>query len=94
MRAIAGVIIVLIAIFFLVPMAVGGSTDACQALEKHDVSNTASSVAGGSSGPVYGVMNTIGQMGATGKAASTAEANAHPDTPTPISCTISFWKTL
>jgi hypothetical protein len=94
MRALAGAIIILIAIFFLVPMAVGGSTDACQALEKHNVSNTASNVAGGSSGPVYGVMNTIGQMGATGKVASTSEANAHPDTPTPISCTIAFWKTL
>jgi hypothetical protein len=94
MRITLGAIIVLIAIFFLVPMFAGGSMDACQALEKHNVSNTASSIAGGSSGVVYGVINTIGQAGATGQAASTAEANAHPSTPTAISCTISFWKTL
>jgi hypothetical protein len=94
MRTLVGAIVILIAIFFIVPMAVGGSTNACQALEKHNVSTTASGIAGGSSGPVYGVMNTIGQMGATGQSASTSEANAHPDTPTPISCTISFWKTI
>jgi hypothetical protein len=94
MKTAIGAIIVLIAVFFIVPMAVGGSTNACQALEKHNVSNTASSIAGGSSGPVYGVINTIGQAGATGQTASTTEANAHPDTPTPVSCTVSFWKTL
>jgi len=91
---ILGAIIILIAVFFIVPMAVGGSTNACQALEKHDVSNTASSIAGGSSGPVYGVINTVGQAGATGQTASTTEANAHPNTPTPISCTVSFWQSL
>ncbi len=94
MKTVIGAVIVLIAVFFIVPMAVGGSTNACQALEKHDVSNTASSIAGGTSGPVYGVINTVGQAGATGQAASTAEANSHPDTPTSVSCTVSFWKTL
>jgi len=94
MKTAIGAIIVLIAVFFIVPMAVGGSTNACQALEKHNVSNTASSIAGGSSGPVYGVINTIGQAGATGAATSTAEANAHPNTPSVISCTASYWKSL
>jgi hypothetical protein len=94
MKAALGVIIVLIAVFFAVPMVVGGSTNACQALEKHNVSSTASSIAGGSSGPVYGVINTIGQTGATGQASAAEEANAHPDIPTPVSCTIAFWKTL
>ena len=94
MKIIIGAIIILIALFFLVPMVVGGSTDACQALEKHNVSTTASSIAGGSSGPIYGVINTIGQAGATGQSTSMAEENAHPNTPTSVSCTISFWTSL
>jgi hypothetical protein len=94
MRTAIAAIIVLVALFFVIPMAIGGSTNACQALEKHDVSNTASSIAGGHSGPVYGVINTVGQAGATGAGASTAEANAHPDTPTPVSCTVTFWESL
>jgi len=91
---IAGAIAVLIVLFFAVPMVVGGSTNACQALEKHDVSNTAASIAGGSSGPVYGVINTIGQAGATGQSATASESNAHPNTPTPVSCTVDFWRSL
>ncbi|HUM08165.1 MAG TPA: hypothetical protein VLT37_04735 [Acidocella sp.] len=94
MKTVIGAIVILIAAFFLVPMVVGGSTNACQALEKHNVSNTASSIAGGSSGPIYGAINTIGQLGATGQATSMAEANAHPNTPTSVSCTISFWKSF
>jgi hypothetical protein len=91
---IIGAIVILLAVFFIVPMAVGGSTNACQALEKHNVSNTASSIAGGHSGPIYGVINTIGQAGATGQATASSEAAAHPDTPTPISCTFDFWTSL
>jgi hypothetical protein len=94
MKTLIGAVIILIAVFFLVPMAVGGSTNVCQAVEQHNVSKTASNIAGGSSGPVYGTINTIGQAGATGQATSMAEANAHPNTPTPISCAVSFWKTL
>ena len=94
MKTVLGAIIILIAVFFLVPMVVGGSMNACQALEKHNVSNTASSIAGGSNGPIYGIINAIGQAGATGQAASMAEANAHPHTPTSVSCTFSFWKSL
>jgi len=94
LKVVAGAIIVLIVVFFAVPMAVGGSTNACQALEKHNVSNTASSIAGGNSGVVYGVINTVGQAGATGNVAATSAANSHPDTPTPVSCTVSFWETL
>lgn len=94
MKTLIGAVIVLIAVFFLVPMVVGGSTNLCQAVEQHNVSKTASNIAGGSTGPVYGVINTIGQAGATGQATSMAEANAHPNTPTSISCAVSFWKTL
>jgi len=94
LKIVAGAIILLIVVFFAVPMAVGGSTNACQALEKHNVSNTASSIAGGNSGVVYGVINTVGQAGATGQAAATTESVSHPNTPTPVSCTVSFWETL
>jgi hypothetical protein len=94
MKTVAGAFVMLLALFFLVPMVVGGSINACQALEKHNVSKTASSIAGGSSGPIYGVINTIGQAGATGQSTSMAEANAHPNTPTTVSCTISFWRSL
>ena len=89
MKTIIGAVIVLIAVFFLVPMVVGGSTNLCRAVEQHNVSNAASNIAGGSSGPVYGMMNTIGQAGATGQATRMAEANAHPDIPTSISCAAS-----
>ncbi len=91
---IAGAIVILIALFFIVPMIAGGTTNVCQALESHNVSNAAGSIAGGKSGPVFGVINTIGQAGATGAATSTAEANAHPNTPSVISCTASYWKSL
>ncbi len=94
MRSVIGVIIILIAIFFLVPMAVGGSTNICQAVEKHNVSNTAASVAGGHSGPVYGVVNTVGQAGATGQAAATNADVNHPNLPSPIGCAVSFWKNI
>jgi hypothetical protein len=94
MKITIGIIAILVAVFFFVPMMVGGSANVCQALEKHNVSNTASSIAGGTSGPVYGVINTIGQAGATGQTASAMQANAHPDAPTAISCTVSFWQSL
>jgi hypothetical protein len=94
MRAVLMVAVALAVAFFAIPMVVGGSSNACQALEKYKVSKTASSIAGGNSGPVYGVMNSVGQMGATGQGAAEVEANNHPNTPTPISCTVEFWKSL
>ncbi|MDD2705148.1 MAG: hypothetical protein PHU07_07445 [Acidocella sp.] len=94
MKIILAAVAILIVAFFAVPMIMGGSTNACQALEKYKVSKTASSIAGGNSGPIYGVINTIGQAGATGQGAADVEANNHPNTPTPISCTVEFWKSL
>jgi hypothetical protein len=94
MKIALAVIIALAALFFVVPMVVGGSANVCQALEQHNVSRTASSIAGGSSGPVYGVINTIGQAGATGQAETSMQAAAHPNAPTPISCAVSFWASL
>lgn len=94
MRLIFGAIVVLIVIFFAVPMIAGGSMNACQALEKHNISTAASNIAGGTSGPVYGVINSVGQSFATGQSTSAQEANNHPNTPTAISCTISYWQSL
>lgn len=92
--AIIGIVVIAVAVFFIVPMAAGGSANVCQALEKHDVSNTASNIAGGKSGPVYGVINSVGQSMATGNIAAHSEANAHPNTPTSVSCAASYWKSL
>jgi hypothetical protein len=94
MKIAASIIIVLVAIFFIVPMVAGGSANVCQALEKHNVSSTASNVAGGTSGPVYGVINGVGQSMATGNTEAAKQANDHPDTPTPVSCAASYWQSL
>lgn len=94
MKIVAGIVVLLIAVFFIVPMVAGGSTNVCQALEKHNVSNTASNIAGGTSGPVYGVINTIGQAGATGQAEATKQSVQNPNTPTFVSCTAAYWGTL
>lgn len=91
---IIGVIAVAVAVFFIVPMAAGGSANICQALEKHDVSNTAANITGTNSGPVHDVINSVGQSMATGNMAANSEAKAHPDTPTPVSCAVSYWKSL
>lgn len=94
MKVAAGIIILLIAVFFLVPMIAGGSANICQALEKHNVSSTASNIAGGKSGPVYGVINSVGQNFATGNTEASKQAHDHPDTPTPISCAAAYWQSL
>ena len=94
MKIAAGVIVLLVAIFFIVPMVAGGSTNICQALEKHNVSDTASSIAGGQSGPVYGVINSVGQSMATGNTEANKQASEHPSTPTPVSCAASYWQSL
>jgi hypothetical protein len=94
MKIAAGVIVFLIAAFFFVPMIAGGSTNICQALEKHDVSSAASNIAGGKSGPVYGVINGVGQSMATGNAEAAKQSNDHPDTPTPVSCAARYWQSL
>ena len=91
---IVGVIIIAIAVFFIVPMAAGGSANVCQALEKHNVSNAAANITGTTNGPVHNIINSVGQSMATGNAAAQSEAAAHPDTPTAVSCAASYWKTL
>ncbi len=94
MRGLIGVIVVIIVAFFAVPMVAQGTTNTCQALERHDVSNTATSIAGSNTGVVHNVINSVGQAAATGGVASTAEAQDHPNSPTTVSCTYSYWKSL
>jgi hypothetical protein len=94
MRPLIGAIIVVIAVFFIVPMILGGSVNTCQALEKHVVSGEAANIAGGTSGPVYNTVNNAGQSAATGQIAGTMMAQNHPDAPTGVSCTYYFWKSL
>jgi hypothetical protein len=94
MRGLIGVIVVIIVAFFAVPMVAQGTTNTCQALERHDVSNTATSIAGSNTGVVHNVINSVGQAAATGDVASTAEAQDHPNSPTTVSCTYSYWKSL
>jgi hypothetical protein len=94
MRIAIAAIVALIILYFAVPMIAGGSMNVCQAVEKHNVSTAASNIAGGTSGPVYGVINGVGQSMATGQATSAQEANDHPNTPTAISCATSYWQSL
>jgi hypothetical protein len=94
MRPLIGAIIIVIVVFFAVPMIAGGSVNACQALEKHVVSTQAANIAGGTGGTVYNTINNAGQNAATGQIASTMMAQNHPDAPTPVSCTYYFWKSL
>ncbi len=94
MRFVIGAIIVVIVVFFAVPMIVGGSVNTCQALEKHVVTTQAANIAGGTSGPVYNTINNAGQSAASGQIASTMMAQNHPQTPTGISCTYYFWKSM
>jgi hypothetical protein len=94
MKPLIGAIIVVIAVFFLVPMIAGGSANTCQALEKHVVSTQASNIAGSNSGPVYNTINSAGQSAATGQIASTMMSQNHPDAPTGVSCTYYFWKSM
>jgi hypothetical protein len=94
MKAIIGAIIVVVALFFVVPMVAGGTTNTCQALEKQSVSNAATSIAGSNTGVIHNTINSIGQAGATGDVASQTMAAQHPDTPSPVSCTYYYWKSM
>ena len=94
MRGILAVIILVVIVFFAVPMVSEGTTNTCQALEKHNVSATATNIAGSNTGIVHNVINSVGQAGATGQVASTDASQEHPDTPTPLTCTVNYWKDI
>ncbi len=95
MRGLLAVIVLIVLVFFGVPMVAEGTTNTCQALERHVVSTQAQNIAGGSTtSPTYNAVNSTGQAGATGQVASTMMQQNHPDAPTPLSCTYYFWKSL
>jgi len=94
MKAVIGAIIVVVVLFFAVPMIAAGTTNTCQALESHSVSDTASNIAGSNTGIVHNVINTVGQAGATGQTATATEAEAHPNTPSTVSCTADYWRQM
>ena len=68
LKYILGAVIVLAVVFFAVPIVMGGSTNICQDVESHNVKSAAANIAGSPSGPVYNVINAVGQVGATGNA--------------------------
>ena len=92
--SILGAVAVSVIVFFTVPIIADGNTNICQDVEAHNVKSTASNIAGGSSGPVYNVINSVGQMGATGSEEAAKQSSLHPDTPTLVSCTTAFWESL
>ncbi len=94
LASVIGAIIVLVILFFAVPVIAGGNTNICQDVESHNVSKTASGIAGGSSGPVYGVINSVGQMGATGDVEKAKQDNDNPNTPSVVSCAGAWWQSL
>jgi hypothetical protein len=95
MRGIIAFVVVVIIAFFAVPMAAEGTTDTCQALERHVVTAQATNIAGGNTNSAtFSAVNGAGQSQANGAIASTMMQQNHPDTPTPISCTYFYWKSL
>jgi hypothetical protein len=94
LATVIGAVIVLVVLFFAVPVIAGGSTNICQDVESHNVSKTASSIAGGSSGPVYGVINSVGQMGATGNTEQAKQSMQNPNTPSVVGCAGAWWQSL
>jgi hypothetical protein len=94
MKPIIGAIVIVLVLFFTVPMIAGGTTNTCQALEKQKVSDAATNIAGSNTGVVHNTINAVGQAGATGAVASGMEAQDHPDTPSPVSCTFDYWRTI
>jgi hypothetical protein len=95
MRGFIAVVVVVIVAFFAIPMAAQGTTNTCQALERHVVTTQATNIAGGNTNSTtFAAVNGAGQAAATGTIASTMMQQNHPDTPTPVACTYYYWKSL
>jgi hypothetical protein len=92
--AILATIGVIVILFFAVPVVAGGSTNICQDVESHNVSKTASNIAGSSSGTVYNVINSVGQVGATGNIEKAKQSSDNPNTPSVVSCAGAWWQSL
>jgi hypothetical protein len=94
MKILVSAIVALVIVFFAVPILVGGSTNVCQDVEVHNVKTTASNITGTNSGPMYNVINSVGQIGATGNAEQAKQDNLHPNVPSVVSCSAAFWQSL
>lgn len=94
LTSVLGVIAALVILFFAVPMIAGGSTNICKDVAVHNVKSTAAGITGTTSGPVYNVINSVGQAGATGTGEAEQQSHEHPNTPTAISCASDFWSSL
>ncbi len=95
MRGLIAVIVIVVLVFFGLPMVMEGTVNSCQALERHVVTTQAANIAGGNTNsPVYNTVNGAGQAQANGAIASTLMSQNHPQTPTPVACTWFFWKSL
>jgi hypothetical protein len=92
--ALLGAIVVLVILFFAIPVMASGSTNICQDVESHNVSKTASNIAGGSSGTMYNVINSVGQVGATGNIEKAKQSSDNPNTPSVVSCAGAWWQSL
>ncbi|OYV32847.1 MAG: hypothetical protein B7Z81_12190 [Acidocella sp. 20-61-6] len=93
-NALIGAAIVVAVGFFAVPMLAAGTTNTCQALEKHNVSAAATNIAGSNTGVIHDTINSIGQSIATGQMTQAAEAQSHPNTPRVVSCAFYYWKDI
>ncbi|MDE8349996.1 MAG: hypothetical protein POG74_11035 [Acidocella sp.] len=93
-NALTGAAVVVLVGFFAVPMVVAGTTNTCQALEKHNVSAAATNIAGSNSGVVHDTINNIGQSMATGQLTQSVMAQDHPNSPSVVSCAYYYWKDI
>lgn len=93
-KALLGAAAALIALFFAVPIAVGGSMNICEDVALHNVNTTASSIAGNDSNDMYKVVNTVSQSGWMGDAAQQKQAHGQAHIPVAVSCASTFWQSL
>lgn len=82
------------ALFFAVPIVVGGSTDVCQDVTVSDVQGSGPTGSMSTSSTMYNVMNQAAVVGSLGDQAHDRVARQHPHIPPAVSCAADFWKTL
>jgi hypothetical protein len=82
------------ALFFAVPVVVGGNTDVCQDVSVSDVQGSGPTGSMSTSSTMYNVMNQADAVGSPGDQAHDKAARLHPHIPPAISCAAGFWKAL
>lgn len=87
MRFILGSLIACVAIFFAVPIMIGGSVDLCQ--DVPPAVPAASTAASDDPMPIYNVIPPT-----TAAAEHDKEVRLHPHAPPVVSCTAAFWQSL